>query len=172
MSALDRMHAALALCIAQKASDVHLTANETAAIRVDGELRREGAVLDAEDVAAMAAALLDERHRAALEKQGSVDLAVESQGARFRLNIFKARGTVAVSARRLEDRIRSFPDLHLPRSIEQLAELRDGLVLMTGPTGSGKTTTLATLVHAIHSRRPCHIVTIEDPIEYLHGSGA
>lgn len=153
------------------ASDLHLGAGEPITWRIDGELRREGAPIAPEATESLARGLLSERLAAQLDREGSVDLATTVQGTRFRLNVFKERGRLALAARRLEDRIRTIAELRLPPSLAQLADLRDGLVLVTGPTGSGKTTTLATLLHTIHARRACHILTLEDPIEYVHKGG-
>jgi twitching motility protein PilT len=171
VSSPDALRAILARCAALGASDVHLGASEPVTFRIDGELRRDGEPLEGDAVAALVGAVLNERHRRHLDEEGSVDLALTVEGVRFRLNAFKERGHLALAARRLEEEIRTLAELDLPRSLEGLSELRDGLVLVTGPTGSGKTTTLATLLHAIHLRRPCHIVTIEDPVEYVHRRG-
>jgi twitching motility protein PilT len=153
------------------ASDLHLGIGEPPVFRRDGELEREGAPLTREQVEAIVLPLLGERRQAALEQAGSVDLALEHDGARFRVNVFRQRGQLAVAIRRLEERLRSLEELGLPPTLERLAGFRDGLVLVTGPTGSGKSTTLAALLHLIHTRRSCHILTIEDPIEYLHRGG-
>ncbi len=171
-SARERLETLLARCAELGASDLHLAAGEPVAFRRDGDLSFEGSPLAAEEVTSVACSPLNDLQRAKLESEGSVDLALKSRSVRFRLNVFKQRGGIALAARRFEDRIRSLEELNLPRALESLTELRDGLVLVTGPVGSGKTTTLATLIHAIYARRPCHVLTIEDPVEYLHRGGA
>jgi twitching motility protein PilT len=104
-----------------------------------------------------------------LQKRKSVDLGFMREGlGRFRINIHHQRGTLAASIRLLPSRIPSLESLHLPVTLAKLAERRQGLVLVTGPTGCGKTSTLAALIDLINSRRAAHIVTIEDPVEYQH----
>lgn len=165
------LEALLARCVELSASDLHLGGGEPVTWRIDGELRRDGEPLSDEQVRDMIEPVIGDAHRATLAREGSVDLAIESGSVRFRLNVFRERSRLALAARRLEDRIRSLAELNLPRALDALSDVRDGLILVTGPTGSGKTTTLATLIHAIHSTRPCHILTIEDPVEYLHRGG-
>ncbi len=105
----------------------------------------------------------------ALGRIGSLDGALTAaDGTRFRFNVFRRQGRMSIALRRLEDRFRSLADLGLPTSLYDLCDLPDGLVLVAGPTGAGKSTTLATLIDRINRNRRCHIVTIEDPIEYLH----
>jgi twitching motility protein PilT len=170
LSTSEKLLAILARCAALEASDVHLGVGEPIVWRVDGDLVREGAPLDDEHVTTLVASALTAKHRETLEREGSVDLALDASGFRFRVNVFRARGHYAIAARKLEEKMRSLAELNLPHALGTLADLRDGLVLVTGPTGSGKTTTLATLLDAIHSKRPCHILTIEDPVEYVHRS--
>src|SRR5882724_3515881 len=104
-----------------------------------------------------------------LEKNGSADLSFSVPGeARFRVNIFKQRGTYAIVMRVIPMRPPQFRDFDLPKQLEQIAEIKNGLVLVTGPTGSGKSTTLAAVIDLINEIKYYHIVTIEDPIEFLH----
>jgi twitching motility protein PilT len=104
-----------------------------------------------------------------LEKNGSADLSFSAPGeARFRVNIFKQRGTYAIVMRVIPMRPPQFRDFNLPRQLEQIAEIKNGIVLVTGPTGSGKSTTLAAVIDLINETKYYHIVTIEDPIEFLH----
>lgn len=156
-------------CIRQEASDLHLSAETPPYFRVHGRLQAAAEPLSAENVQQMALSLMQPRQREVFAEQQTLDLAYASPGGiRFRINVFRERGRVALSIRRLDDRFRTLAELHLPGEIGRLADLRDGLVLVTGPTGSGKTTTLATLLHEINRSRACHIITIEDPVEYVH----
>ncbi|MCB1188775.1 Flp pilus assembly complex ATPase component TadA, partial [bacterium] len=109
--------------------------------------------------------------RPPLAGPGSIDGALRADdGARFRFNVYLRSGGVAIALRRLEDQIKPLADLGLPDSLYELCELPDGLVVVGGPTGSGKSTTLATLVDRINQSRSGHVITIEDPIEYVHES--
>ncbi|MHC4939068.1 MAG: type IV pilus twitching motility protein PilT [Planctomycetota bacterium] len=168
MRQLDRF---LTLCSRARATDLHLAAGSAPRLRVGGELESiEGEdPLRREEIAAMADALMNERQRAAFAESWTLDLAVSGEdGSRFRVNAFHERSGIALAIRRLEERFRGLEEWNLPCQLAELTRLRDGLVLVTGPTGSGKTTTLASLLHIINRERRCHILTIEDPIEYLH----
>jgi twitching motility protein PilT len=115
--------------------------------------------------------LLEPAQADELQKQKSVDLGFARDGlGRFRVNIHHQRGTLAASIRLLPSRIPSLESLHLPLSLAKLCERRQGLVLLTGPTGCGKTSTLAALIDIVNSRRAAHVVTIEDPVEYQHSN--
>ena len=121
---------------------------------------------DTEGIAAVLAAGLDRRP---LETTGSLDGAMTgTDGTRYRFNIFRRQGTLSISIRRLEDRFRTLAELGFSDSLYRLCDLPDGLIVVAGPTGAGKSTTLATLLDRINRTRPCHMVTIEDPIEYIH----
>ena len=140
-------------------------------LRIHGELRPiEGErALDRVQLATMARTLMNERQREAFAADWTLDVALSgADGSRYRVNAFHERGGVSLAIRRLEDRFRGLEEWNLPAELAELTHLRDGLVLVTGPTGSGKTTTLASLLHIINRERSCHILTIEDPIEYLH----
>jgi len=114
---------------------------------------------------------MNERQQEAFRGEQAVDLAFSSPGGgRFRVNVFRHRAGVGIALRRLEERPLSLEHWNLPETLGELAEVRDGLVIATGPTGSGKTTTLATLLDRIVRERDCHVITIEDPVEYLHAS--
>lgn len=159
----------LSRAIEKDASDVHIKTNSPPYFRIDGELIPRKRELSAADVEEVLQTLLTETQRAHLDKHGEVDLAYATPVlGRFRVNVFRQRGTYSVVMRRIKDRIPSFEELHLPPSVERLAYLVRGLVLITGTTGSGKSTTLAAIIDYINERRRCHIVTIEDPIEYTH----
>src|ERR1041385_7848262 len=166
-ASLDRLLQAAA---ARAASDVLLIAGAAPMFRVTGNLApTSAATLDAEDVRSLVMPLLEPAQVDELQKRKSVDLGFVRDGVgRFRVNIHHQRGTVAASIRLLPAKIPSLESLHLPPSLAKLAERRQGLVLVTGPTGCGKTSTLAALIDIVNTRRAAHVVTIEDPIEYQH----
>jgi len=111
----------------------------------------------------------NEHAGAKLEKEGSADLSYGLEGvARFRVNIFRQRGTCAIVMRVIPDHIPSFEDLKLPQQVSEVCKLKNGIVLVTGPTGSGKSSTLAAIIDKMNEEKPMHILTIEDPIEFLH----
>lgn len=164
----------LTRCVAEGASDLHLSAGVPPYLRLRGELRATGEeALSAERLTAMTQAVLSAEHWQRLQAERGLDVAytlsagASPTGERFRMNVYFERGHVALAVRRLNATIRSAQELHLPASLHTLAEFRDGLVLVTGPTGSGKSTTLATLIEEINRQRACHILTIEDPVEYV-----
>ncbi|HLI86755.1 MAG TPA: PilT/PilU family type 4a pilus ATPase [Bryobacteraceae bacterium] len=159
------------------ASDILLIAGAPVILRVNGGLAPvsgplgQAAVLDAEDVRSAVLPLLEPAQMEELQKRKAVDFGFEREGlGRFRINVHHQRGTLAASIRLLPSRIPSLESLHLPVSLARLAERRQGLVLVTGPTGCGKTSTLAALVDIVNTRRAAHVVTIEDPIEYQHAN--
>ena len=156
----------------RNASDVLLIAGATPMLRINGNLvPAGGAALDGEDVKSHVLPLLEPWQLDELQKKKSVDLSfVRENLGRFRVNIHHQRATLAASIRLLPSRIPSLESLHLPLSLAKLSERRQGLVLVTGPTGCGKTSTLAALIDIVNTRRAAHVVTIEDPIEYQHAN--
>ena len=156
------------------ASDLHITVGMPPVMRVLGELTPAGgSALDSADTEKLVNSILTDAQQKILVSERSVDIAYSLGGNgfgdnRFRVNAFFQRGHVAAVFRRLSDRICSIRDLGLPENIGRFAALHDGLVLVTGPTGSGKSTTLAAIIDLINESRSCHIITIEDPIEYIH----
>ena len=165
------IHALLALSVEQKASDVHLKAGSKPYLRVDGTLlEADFPKLSPTDIVEIAFSLMDEKHARGFHETNESDFAYSVSGlGRFRANIFKQRGTVGISIRRvLTQRIPTFEELGLPPVLKRLADEARGLVLITGPTGSGKTTTLASMVDWLNENKRLNIVTIEDPIEILH----
>ena len=161
----------LAECVRTDASDLHLASGEPPYLRTHGILAPipNHAKLPAAALDELANELLLERPRQPLDEVGAMDGAfTAADGARFRFNVFRRQNQLAIALRRLEDRFRTLKELGFPDSLYSLCDLTDGLVLVCGPTGAGKSTTLATLVDRINQSRRCHIVTIEDPIEYLH----
>ena len=152
------------------ASDLHLKSGQTPCLRIDGKLRRfDGVARPSDEFEAGILAFLTEEERQRLLAEGSVDLAYELDGAaRFRVNIYRQESGLSLAARVVPRRIPSFDELHLPPVIATIAELRQGLVLLSGATGSGKSTTIAAVLEHINCTRHEHIVTIEDPIEFLY----
>jgi twitching motility protein PilT len=158
----------------RRGSDLHLTAGSAPLVRVDGELHTipDQPVLKPADTEAIAAVLLDEDGRATLASRGDVDFAFGfDRLARVRGSAYTQRGSTTLALRMIPSRIPSMDELGLPPSVQQMVEAASGLILVTGPTGSGKSTTLASMIAHINATRPCHILTIEDPIEYVHRHG-
>ena len=156
----------------RNASDVLLIAGAPVMLRITGNLApATGAMLDAEEVRSLVLPLLEPAQMEELQKRKTVDLSfVRENLGRFRVNIHYQRGTLAASIRLLPSRIPSLESLNLPASLAKLADKRQGLVLVTGPTGCGKTSTLAALIDLVNTRRAAHVVTIEDPVEYQHAN--
>ncbi len=155
--------------IKANASDLHLKAGSVPHIRVKSLIRATQAdLLKPEEIAEMAYELMTPKQIDYFEEHGSIDLAYQLKDSdRFRINVFRQRGNISMAIRRVSAEIPNFKALHLPDSIERIAKVQQGLVLISGATGSGKTTTIASMIEYINNTRPCHIVTIEDPIEYI-----
>jgi twitching motility protein PilT len=151
-------------------SDLHITTNTPPQIRVHGHLRAlDLPVLGPADTKALAYSVLTDAQKKRFEESLELDFSFGIRGiARFRCNVFNQRGAVAAVYRIIPEVIKTFPELGLPPVIATLAERPRGLVLITGPTGSGKSTTLAAMIDKINSERHDHILTIEDPIEFVH----
>ncbi len=150
-------------------SDLHITANSFIHGRKNGQIVAvEDRFLSEADVHQLFNGITSEKMKLEFHKNHCLDSACSFQSTRFRLNFYKERGFIAIAVRRLNDQIQSFDDLGLPEKLLELTELKDGLVLFSGPTGSGKSTSLAALIDSINQSRACHILTIEDPIEYVH----
>jgi len=165
------MHELLTILIDREGSDLHLTTGTYPQIRLHGRLvpLTEFEVLTPQDTQRLAYSVLNEGQKQKFEEENELDLSFGIQGlARFRSNVFRQRGAVAAAIRVIPFKIRSFDELGLAPVVAQLAERPKGLVLVTGPTGSGKSTTLAAMVDKINNERSEHIVTIEDPIEFVH----
>lgn len=161
----------LAMAIKAKASDVHIKAGLPPVYRIDGGLRPLPNVprLTPENIRKMTYAMLSERQREEFEKNHELDLAYGVQGlGRFRVNMFTQRGSISAVLRTIPFNVATLEELKLPPVIKKIAQNQRGLVLVTGTTGSGKSTTLASMIDAINSNRTEHIITIEDPIEFLH----
>ena len=157
--------------IERGASDLHITVGQVPKLRVDGALRdcHGGTRLTPNDTQALAYSVLSDAQRERFEQEDELDLSFAVPNlSRFRGNVFRQRGSVAMAIRQIPFDILSFDELGLPRVISQLAERPRGLVLVTGPTGSGKSTTLAAMIDKINEEREGHIMTVEDPIEFVH----
>ncbi|MEA2372413.1 MAG: twitching motility protein PilT [Solirubrobacteraceae bacterium] len=170
---------ALRQLVAREGSDLHIKVGAPPLARINGELgplgqhdldAGEGQVLGvSETEAALHAILHDKRRLAEFHEESEVDFAYEIEGiGRFRVNAFRQRGVVSIVARAIPHAIRTIEDLALPPVIGELAGEERGIILLTGTTGSGKSTTLAAIINQINETRACHVVTIEDPIEFLH----
>ena len=165
------MHDLLTIMIERGASDLHITTGTPPQIRLHGKLTplTQFERLTPQDTQRLAYSVLNEGQKQKFEEDNELDLSFGIQGlARFRCNVYRQRGAVAAAIRVIPIKIRSFDELGLPPVVEQLADRPKGLILVTGPTGSGKSTTLAAMVDKINNERTEHIMTIEDPIEFVH----
>ena len=168
---MTTLSALLKTAVDMRGSDLHLTTGAPPVVRVDGDLRRVDGhdVLTDLEVREVVYSHLSPEQRRTFEEESELDLALDIVGiARVRCNVFRQRGDVAAVYRLVPDRIPSVDELGLPLVVADFATLPRGLVLVTGPTGSGKSTTLAALIDTINVVRRSHILTVEDPIEYLH----
>jgi twitching motility protein PilT len=156
--------------VEMQGSDLHITISTPPQVRVHGHLQRlEGPELAPSDTKALTYSVLTDSQKKRFEESLELDFSFGIKGlARFRCNMFNQRGAVAAVYRLIPEKIRSFQELGLPPVLASLAERPRGLVLVTGPTGSGKSTTLAAMIDKINQERKDHILTIEDPIEYIH----
>lgn len=161
----------LKMAVSFGASDLHLRAGASPVIRVTGELKPLAGVpkLTQEETLEMAFSMMSNRQKQHFKEAFEVDIGYGVTGlGRFRVNIFQQRNSIGIVARVISDRIRNFAELGLPPILSDISTEKRGLILVTGTTGSGKSTTLAAVVDHINQNRNCHIVTIEDPIEFLH----
>ena len=157
------------VAIKTQASDLHLKVGQPPKLRIFGELKNTtGDSMTKEKMEQLVLEILSPAQKDSFLKTGTFDFAHEiGDEDRFRINIFRQRGVISLAARRVEPSVPPFESLHLPPTLEKISDRQEGLVLVVGPTGCGKTTTIASMIDHINSTRPCHIVTIEDPIEYL-----
>ncbi len=160
----------LELMVNRRASDLHLTVGAPPILRIDGRLvKTEFDILTPDLTKKLSYSIMNERQRQKFEENSELDLSFGiEQLSRFRCNVFMQRGNVAAAIRQIPFKVLSFEELGVPDVVSKLAELPRGLVLVTGPTGSGKSTTLAALIDKINTECNHHIITVEDPIEYLH----
>jgi twitching motility protein PilT len=165
------LRALLEEMIERDASDLHITAGERPKMRIDGDIQNSNVdyVLNPKDTLQIAYSVLTENQKKRFELEDELDFSFGIQNlARFRGNCFKQRGCVSMVIRQIPFSIKTFADLGLPPVIARMAEKPRGLVLVTGPTGSGKSTTLAAMIDKINKERKGHIITVEDPIEFIH----
>ncbi len=156
--------------VEQGGSDLHITVGVPPTIRKNGRLvRLEDKVVDSNDAQTYMKQILNEKQMEELYEKGQVDLSYSWDGiGRFRINAFKQRGSLGAAIRLVNSSVKTVEELGLPNVVSELARKTKGLILVTGPTGSGKSTTLASIINQINEERDCHILTLEDPIEYLH----
>jgi len=164
---IDRL---LDVMVKQDASDLHITVGRPPTVRLNGRLRNmQTKVLDADDTMALMKSITPEKNQAEFQEKGGTDFGFSfSEAARFRVSVFRQKGNVAMVLRLIPNRLLPFDVLGLPGIVKDLIRRPRGLFLVTGPTGSGKTTTLATMIDEINMNLERHIITVEDPIEYYH----
>ena len=165
------LRALLEEMVSRNASDLHVVAGERPKLRIDGDITNSSVdfVLSPKDTLQLAYSVLTEQQKKRFELEDELDFSFGIQNlARFRGNVFKQRGCVSMVVRQIPFAVKTFDQLGLPGSIAKMAEKPRGLVLVTGPTGSGKSTTLAAMIDKINRERKGHIITVEDPIEFIH----
>jgi twitching motility protein PilT len=164
---IDRL---LETCVKRGASDLHLVVGKSPTLRLHGHLRElQTKVLEPEDTMALMKSITPERIQQEFEEEGSGDFGFAyGDEARFRVAIFKQKGAASLVLRKIPNKILTFQEIGLPKMAEQICRRPRGIFLVTGPTGSGKTTTLATMIDYINTSFDRHIITMEDPIEYFH----
>lgn len=162
----------LAFAMQNNASDLHLSATNPPVIRVNGQMKRlKSESLETDSIRSMLYSVMSEEQRAVYERDLEIDFAISfGEKARFRVNAFNTRNGAAAVFRTIPSEIPTMEQLELPAAIRKFPELEKGLVLVTGPTGSGKSTTLASLINQVNTTKNKHIITIEDPVEFFHTS--
>jgi len=161
----------LAMAVEQGVSDIHFTVGRPPVLRKDGQLipQESFPVLEPDDTRSLAGQVMTDEQYREFQVTGEVDLAYSVPGlGRFRVNAFHQRGSVAMALRRINSKILNLDELGMPPALKELTRKPNGMVLVTGPTGSGKSTTLAAMIDLINEERAVHIITLEDPIEYIH----
>jgi len=166
-----RIHDLLKRAVEGGASDIHLASGEVPAFRVHGEIERlhDMERLTAEQSRRLAYSVMNEKQKVIFENEMELDFSFGLKGlARFRVNVFNQRKGVALVLRQIPTRVLTLEEIKAPKVFQKISEIRKGLVLVTGPTGSGKSTTLAAMIDHINKTRSEHIITIEDPLEFIH----
>jgi len=160
----------LLMLMEKKASDLHITAGLPPMLRIDGEVKpTQFEKLTSDACQRLIYSLLTDSQKEKFEATNELDLSFGIKGVgRVRMNVFRQRGSVGAALRAIPQKIMSFEELNLPPVVFELMKINKGLVLVTGPTGSGKSTTLASMINYLNEQRTGHIVTVEDPIEYVH----
>ncbi|ACJ33006.1 Tfp pilus assembly protein, pilus retraction ATPase PilT [Anoxybacillus flavithermus WK1] len=174
MKMKQKVDAMLRAAFELKASDIHLTVGIPPIFRVNGDLKRYGQdALSSADTEQMAKAIVPENMWHHVEENGELDLSYSLHGvSRFRVNVFKQRGCISLAIRIVPTKIPTLEELQLPDVLKKIVTKPQGLVLVTGPTGSGKSTTLAAMIDYMNKTMRKHIITLEDPIEYVHKHGS
>ncbi len=164
-----QLHKYFRVAIKTQANDLHLKVGQPPKLRLYGRLKdTTGEIMTEEKMEQLVFEILTPAQKEIFLEHGTLDFAHEiGEEDRFRINIFRQRGFISLAARRVNANIPPFIELHLPKTLETICDRAQGLVLVVGPTGCGKTTTIASMINYINHTRSCHIVTIEDPIEYL-----
>ena len=164
---MDRL---LHACVSMGASDIHLVTNRPPVLRIDGSLRSlETKVLEPDDTTALMKSITPDRNQQELQEEGGTDFGFAfADKGRFRVSVFKQKGVISLVLRLIPSKMLTFEELGLPKICAALCRRPRGMFLVTGPTGSGKTTTLATMINYINENFDRHIITIEEPIEYYH----
>jgi twitching motility protein PilT len=164
------MEKLLTTVIQLKASDLHISVGQPPVIRHNGRMKKlDTKVLDSDDTTALMKAITPDRCQQELQEKGGADFAIEFiDGYRFRVALFKQKGTIGLVLRRIPSQFLTFEQIGMPDAIRSLIVKPRGLILVTGPTGSGKTTSLASMVNFLNENYDRHIITLEDPIEYYH----
>ena len=164
------MEKLLQTVIQVKASDLHISVGQPPVLRVGGRMRKlDAKILDSDDTTSLMKSITPDRCQQELQQKGGCDFAIEYvDGYRFRVAVFKQRGSIGIVLRRIPSQFLTFEQLRMPEVIRQLIVRPRGLLLVTGPTGSGKTTSLSSMINFLNDNYDKHIITLEDPIEYFH----
>ncbi len=170
MVSLEQIHKLLMHAVRNQASDIHLSQGYPPIVRIDGKLQSiKGKVLTKQDMEDIIVQVLDDSQMEKFREKMELDFGYSVSGlAHFRVNVFNKLGGYAMAFRIIPDKIRSLQELGMPKGVIQLAKEMEGLIIVTGPTGHGKSTTLAAMIDMMNTERNWHIITIEDPIEYTH----